>query len=434
LTVVGSYDASKKRFTLDFMQRTPPTPDQEKKQPLVIPVSVGLITRNGEELALQLAGKGVSPGTSLTLVVEEQHQSFVFEGIDEAPIPSLLRGYSAPVKLDYSYSSSDLAVLMAHDSDDFVRWEAGQLLAQREILANVRRFAEGSEPSLQPELIEAFQALLSDTDSDPALVAEALTMPGEDYLGAQMQVVDVDGIHAARKFVKSGLAETLLKAFTERYISLASSGPYSKSSSAMARRSLRNVCLSFLLETDTGIELALAQLDSSDNMTDSLAALQGLVWAGAPAADAALRAFEVKWKDDALVMDKWFAIQAAIPGKRSVERVRALLVHPGFSIANPNKVRSLIGVFSMMNPTGFHSPDGSGYRLHADQIIALDALNPQMAARMAGAFNPWTRFDEHRRDLMRAELRRIAAVENLSGDVAEIINSAIGMEKTVGVS
>ncbi len=432
LTVAGSYDAGKRRFTLDFTQKTPPTHDQVNKQPLVIPVTVGLITRGGEELSLQLAGESPGSAKSMTLVLDQEHQSFVFEEIGEAPVPSLLRGFSAPVKLNYPYSSVDLAILMAHDSDDFVRWEAAQLLAQREILANVERIAGGSEPVLKPELVEAFQALLNDTDSDPALVAEALTLPGEDYLGEQMPVVDVDGIHAARKFIKSGVARTLVEAFTGRYHSMAASGPYSKSPDAMARRSLRNVCLSFLLEAEPGIELALAQLDSSDNMTDTLAALQGLAWTGAPAADAALRAFEAKWQKDALVMDKWFAIQAAIPGKRAVERVRALLSHPGFSIANPNKVRSLIGVFSMMNPTGFHLPDGSGYRLHAEQVIALDALNPQIAARMAGAFNPWTRFDPHRRGLMRAELNRIASVESLSPDVAEIINSAIGMEKQQG--
>jgi aminopeptidase N len=431
LEVQGHYDASTRRFTLDFTQRTPPTQDQENKQPLLIPVRVGLISRGGEELPLRLEGQDVSSGTSLTLIVEEQRQSFVFEEISEAPIPSLLRGFSAPVKLDYSYSSSDLAILMAHDSDDFVRWEAAQLLAQRQILENVRRLSEGAEPVLQTELIEAFRAILSDTDSDPALVAEALTLPGEDYLGGQMQVVDVDGIHAARTFVKSGLAQVLKKDFTHRYESMASAGPYSKAPAAMARRSLRNACLSFLLETDTGPDLALAQLESSDNMTDTLAALQGLVWAGAAGADAALREFEEKWQDDALVMDKWFMIQAAIPGERAIERVRTLLSHPGFSIANPNKVRSVLGVFSMMNPTGFHWADGSGYRLHADQIIALDAINPQIAARMAGAFNPWTRYDAHRRDQMRTELNRIAAVDALSPHVAEIINSAISMEKCV---
>jgi aminopeptidase N len=434
LKVTGRYEARSKQYTLDFTQRTPPTPDQENKRPLVIPVSVGLIARNGKELPLQLAGQDMSCETSLTLVVDEQHQSFVFEGIEEEPIPSILRGFSAPVKLDYAYSSSDLAVLMAHDSDDFMRWEAAQLLAQREILANVGRYAKSVEPILQPELVEAFQALLNDTDSDPALVAEALALPGESYLGEQIPVVDVDGIHAARKFVKAGLGQTLQDGFLARYTSMAGIGPYAKSPGEMARRSLRNACLSFLLETDAGVEMALSQINSSDNMTDSLAALQGLVWTGAPEADAALSAFEDRWRNDALVMDKWFAIQAAKPGKRAVERVKTLLQHPGFSIANPNKVRSLIGVFSMMNPTGFHSPDGSGYRFHADRVIELDALNPQIAARMAGAFNPWTRFDAKRRGLMRAELRRIAAVKSLSPDVAEIINNAIGMEKAAGIT
>jgi aminopeptidase N len=197
----------------------------------------------------------------------------------------------------------------------------------------------------------------------------------------------------------------------------------------MARRSLRNTCLSYLLETDSGTALAEAQLKSSDNMTDTLAALQGLVWIEAPVAEAVLKAFEERWRDDPLVMDKWFSIQASIPGKRTAERVRNLLDHPGFSIANPNKVRSVIGVFSMMNPTGFHVADGSGYRLIADQIIALDALNPQVAARMVCAFNPWTRYDDRRQSLMKTELGRISAMDGLSPDVSEIIHNALDMEK-----
>jgi len=302
------------------------------------------------------------------------------------------------------------------------------LLAQRQILGNVGRLAEGTDPIVSPELGAAFRALLADIDSDPALVAEALTLPGEEYIAEQMDVVDVDGIHAARKFVKSGLANSLQDLFAGRYASMSNDGPYSKSPASMARRSLRNVCLSFLLETDSGATLAESQLETSDNMTDTLAALRGLVRAEAPSAEAALQAFEEQWRDDALVMDKWFSIQASIPGVRAVGRVRKLLDHPGFSIANPNKVRSVIGVFSMLNPTGFHTMDGSGYSLHADQVIALDSLNPQVAARMAGAFNPWTRYDHHRRGLMKTELNRIAATEGLSPDVSEIVNNALGME------
>ncbi len=429
ITASGSYDANAKTFTLSLSQTTPPTHDQAEKQPLVIPVAVGLISKEGAEFVLQLSGEDSPMGTSRLLILEEAHQDFVFEGVSEQPIPSLLRGFSAPVKLDYPYSASELAVLMAHDSDAFVRWEAAQLLAQRQILGNVERFAEGADPIVGAELIEAFRALLADVDSDPALVAEALTLPGEEYLAGQMDVVDVDGIHAARKFVKSGLANTLQDVFASRYAAMSADGPYSKSSPSMARRSLRNVCLAFLLETDSGATLAEAQLESSDNMTDTLAALSGLVWVDAPSAETALRAFEERWRDDALVMDKWFSIQASIPGERAVGRVRKLLDHPGFSIAKPNKVRSVIGVFSMMNPTGFHTADGSGYSLHADQVIALDGLNPQMASRMAGAFNPWTRYDQRRRSLMKTELNRIAATRELSPDVSEIINNALGMEK-----
>jgi aminopeptidase N len=194
----------------------------------------------------------------------------------------------------------------------------------------------------------------------------------------------------------------------------------------MARRSLRNACLNYLLETPDGFLLAETQLSSSDNMTDTLAALQGLVWRAAPSAAQALSDFEKCWQGDALVMDKWFSIQAAVPGAATVETIRDLMEHPAFSIQNPNKVRSVLGVFSMMNPTAFHAPDGSGYRLHADQVLLLDSLNPQVAARMAGAFNQWTRYDADRRQLMRVQLERIAAKTRLSGDVAEIVNNALG--------
>lgn len=429
LTVQGFYDAAEKTFMLQFRQQIPSASGQMEKGPLVIPVVVGLLSPDGREMPLQLTGENSVSNTSRILLVEEEQQNFVFEGVSEQPVPSLLRGFSAPVKLDYPYTASELAVLMAHDSDDFVRWEAGQLLSQREILANVERLADGAATALSPELIGAYEALLSDQDTDPALLAEALALPAEEYLGELMPVIDVDGIHAARSFVKAALAEALQGAFLRRYQAMSASGPYSKSPAAMARRSLRNVCLSFLQEANTGLPLAQAQLDSSNNMTDTLAALQCLVWSGMPEADAALQAFHDQWCDDQLVMDKWFSIQAATPGKRSVERVRELLNHAAFSITNPNKVRSLIGVFAMMNPTGFHAIDGSGYRLHADQVLALDSINPQMAARMAGAFNSWTRYDEKRRGLMRTELLRIAGYGTLSPDVSEIVSNAIAMEE-----
>jgi len=428
----GEWDRESRTFTLHLSQRTPPTPDQADKEPLVIPVAVGLLSRDGREWPLQLDGEKEPGTTSRVLLLDQEEKSFAFAGIDSAPVPSLLRGFSAPVKCEYPYSAEELALLMKHDSDAFVRWEAAQLLAQREILLNVERRASGEQMQLTQRLIGACGTLLADYQSDPALIAEALTLPDEDYLAQQMKVIDVDGIHAARQFVKSGLATALAATLRTRYQELSDTGPYDKSPASMARRSLRNVCLSYLLLGPGGFDLAEAQLAGSDNMTDTLAALQGLVRAAAPGADAALEAFEARWRDDALVMDKWFSIQACVPGEATVQRVRHLMEHPAFSLTNPNKVRSLLGAFAMMNPTGFHAESGEGYRLHADQVIRLNALNPQVAARMAGAFNAWTRYDVRRRGLMQTELKRISSTPDISPDVGEIVHSALGMAENGG--
>ncbi|MFB3077820.1 MAG: DUF3458 domain-containing protein, partial [Lysobacterales bacterium] len=328
----------------------------------------------GEEYPLQLSGEGSPSGTSRLLMLEEDEQSFTFVNIPQAPVPSLLRDFSAPVKLRHTWSANDLAVLMAHDSDSFMRWEAAQLLAQGEILSNVEWRANGVSMEVDGGLIDAIRMLLENSGFDLALVAEAIMLPGEDYLAEQMDIVDVDGIHTARKFVKTTLAGELEYLFQERYVSLDNSAVYDKSPASIARRSLKNTCLSYLLETRGGVALAEAQLAASDNMTDTLAALHGLVWAGASSAAAALSTFEQRWINDALVMDKWFAIQASKPGEATIDVVRTLMEHPAFSITNPNKVRSLIGAFAMANPTGFHAADGAAYRFHADRVIELDSL------------------------------------------------------------
>ena len=426
VSVTTEYDADRSRFTLHLSQRTLPTNDQEEKQALVIPFKMGLLSRQGEEYPLQLSGEDSPSGTSRLLVLEEDEQSFTFVNIPQAPVPSLLRDYSAPVKLHYTWSANDLAVLMAHDSDSFMRWEAAQLLAQGEILSNVERCANGVSMEVDSGLIDAFRTLLKNSGSDPAMVAVALMLPGEDYLAEQMDMVDVDGIHAARKFVKTTLANELEPLFQERYVSFDDGAVYDKLPASIARRSLKNTCLAYLLETRGGVALAEAQLAASDNMTDTLAALHGLVWADTLSAAAALSAFEQRWIDDALVMDKWFAIQASKPGEATIVVVRTLMEHPAFSITNPNKVRSLIGVFSMANPTGFHAADGAAYRFHADRVIELDSLNPQIASRMVSAFNQWRRYDRGRQALMKIELERIAAVDGLSPDVFEIISKSIG--------
>ncbi len=423
--VSDRYDAATRKYTLTLQQKTPPTHEQADKQALVIPFALGLLTGAGGELSTQLeTGTDVIEGTRL-LVMEDEMQEYTFVNVPEKPVPSLFRDYSAPVRIFYDYSPAQLATLITHDSDAFVRWDAAQRMAVSAILELCKRSVNGLEMTLDAALLKAFQGMLADRAADPALLAEAMNLPEEDYLAEQMEVVDVDGIHAARKFIQRGLAGNLMVHFAQRYAELNDGQAYQKSSVAMARRALKNTCLGYLVETGLGESLAVAQLASSDNMTDTLAALKGLLQMDSPQAATALAEFESRWKADALVMDKWFSIQAVQPGPNTLNRVKELMQHPAFSIQNPNKVRSLIGVFAMLNPTGFHAADGSGYAFHADRVIELDGLNPQIAARMAAAFNRWKRYDEGRKSLMKSQLQRIAAVEGLSGDVSEIVNNAL---------
>ena len=425
VSVTDHFDGVTGTYTLTLEQRTPPTSDQAEKQPLVLPFSLALLTTTGDELPLQLEGRSDMTATSRLLIMEHARQEFTFSNIPEAPVPSLFRDFSAPVKIFYAYSKQQLATLIKHDSDAYVRWDAAQRISANAILKQRQRHANGEPMQLDSDLVEAFRGILSDQQADPALLAEAVTLPDEDYLADQMQVVDVDGIHAARHFIRKRLAASLESLFNEHYADLNDGTAYQKSAAAMARRSLKNICLSYLLETESGEALAALQLESSDNMTDTLAAMRGLIFIDSPCAEKALSEFESKWIDDALVMDKWFIMQAVKPGPDTVNSVRDLMQHPAFSIENPNKVRALIGVFSMLNPTGFHAVDGSGYRFHADRVIELDSINPQMAARMAAAFNRWKRYDEGRKELMKAELQRILSVGILSGDVTEIVASTL---------
>ncbi len=423
--VLDHYDEASRRYRLTLKQQTPATAHQSEKQPLVLPFALGLLTTDGEELPLQLETETEATHGTRLLVAKDEQQSWTFINVTSRPVPSLFRDYSAPVKISYAYSPAQLAVLMEHDSDPFVRWDAAQRMSINAILEQCSQRAHGREMKLETSLVTAFGGVLSDREADPALVAEAMTLPDEDYLADQMDVVDVDGIHAARQFIKRSLASKLEAVLTERYKLLNDGKAYQKSSAAMARRALKNVCLSYLLETHSGEALANEQLHECDNMTDTLAAIRGLVSSNSSIAEAALDEFEANWKDDALVMDKWFSVQAIKPGAETVGKVRDLMSHPAFSIRNPNKVRALLGVFSMLNSTGFHAADGSGYAFHAERVLELDRLNPQMAARMASAFNRWKRYDESRKALMKTELQRIASVDGLSSDVTEIVNNAL---------
>ncbi len=425
VTVTTQHDPGHRRYSITLSQETAPTSDQAEKHPLVIPFAVGLLDSAGNSMPLRLSGEDAPAGITRVLMLEDSEQTFVFEDIAEEPVPSLLRDFSAPVKVRYDFSDTELAVLITSDPDPFTRWEATQRLSQAAILEQVERHGRGEELVLSEPLARAFKGLLLDHNADPAFIAESLALPDEDYLAEQLEQIDVDGIHQAREFVRRRLAEVLEAEFLEVYHRFDDGGVYDKSPSAIAGRALKNAALSYLALTPGGARLAQHQLGNSDNMTDSLAAMRALVLNDLPGAARALADFEARWQGDALVMDKWFVMQSIKPGYDSVNQVIALTGHREFSLRNPNKVRALIGAFAMLNPTGFHAPDGSGYRFVADQVISLNATNPQVAARIVSSFNRWPRYDEARRALMRAELERIAAVDDLSTDVFEIVTNAL---------
>jgi aminopeptidase N len=426
--VTTAHDPEAQTWTVRLSQHTAPTPDQAEKHPLVIPFAIGALDTAGRSVPLRLAGSEEAARETVLLVLEKDAEEFVFESIPEAPVPSLLRDFSAPVKVGYEFSEEELATIIAHDPDPFARWEAAQRLGQAAILSQLESRQADRSMALSEALVDAFRGLLVDENADPALIAESLALPAEDYLAEQLVTVDVDGLHAARDFIRRGLANALLPEFRHAYDRFNDGRPYDKAPAAMAKRALKNAALSYLALTDAGPTLAQVQLSSSDNMTDTLAAMRALVLNDLPGARDALAAFEKRWSGDALVMDKWFVMQAVSPHHETVEQVRALMEHPEFSLLNPNKVRALVGAFAMLNPTGFHEPRGRGYRFLADQVIRLNTTNPQMAARMVSSFNRWPRYDQARRALMRAELERIAAVDDLSPDVFEIVSNALKLQ------
>jgi aminopeptidase N len=338
---------------------------------------------------------------------------FVFENLKSKPVPSLLRGFSAPVILKYPYSEADLLHLMANDDDAFNRWEAGQRLATEAILE------KGGKPS--PAFLEAARKLLA--HPDPAFAAEALALPAESFLAEQMDVVDPDRLHASRNLLRKEIAKALQRELLSRYENLKIKGPYSPDAASAGKRALRNLCLGYLGELGMSA-LAYGQFNTADNMTDSMAALGVLANLDCAERQPALDAFYAKWRDEPLVVDKWLAVQAMsrLPG--TLARVRELLVHPAFDLKVPNKVYALIRAFGS-NHVRFHAADGGGYAFLADQVIALDALNPQVAARMARTFDRWKKFDEARKAHARAQLERVRDAKGRSKDVGEIVIKAL---------
>lgn len=429
--VSEAYDAAAQRYSLTFRQSCPPTPGQVEKLPFVIPVALGLLDAQGNDLPLRLAGESAATGTSRVLSVTEAEQTFTFEGIASQPLPSLLRGFSAPVKLSFPYDRDQLMFLMQHDSDGFNRWEAGQQLAVQVLQELIGQHQRGEALALDQRLITALGTVVGNESLDPAMVAEMLSLPGEAYLTEISQVADVDAIHAAREFARRQIAEQLFDALWARYQAnreVSRKTAYVASAGHFARRSLQNIALSYLMLSGKPqvLEATLEQYEHCDNMTERLTALAVLVNSpfGAERAKA-LEAFAEHFKDNPLVMDQWFSVQAASTLPGGLARVKALMQHPAFTLKNPNKVRALIGGFAGQNLVNFHAADGSGYRFLADLVIELNALNPQIASRQLAPLTRWRKYDDQRQALMKGELERILASGALSSDVYEVVSKSL---------
>jgi len=428
LEASGHYDAAARRFTLRVRQSTPPTAGQPEKLPLHVPIALGMVAADGKDLPLRLAGEAAAGDTTRVISLTQAEQSFVLEEIPPGAVPSLARGFSAPVIVRYPYSEADLTHLMAHDSDAFNRWEAGQRLAAELMLRGVADVRAGRAPQVPEAFVRASARVLADAASDPAFAAEALSLPSESFIAEQLDEVDPDAIHTVRVFLRRQLAATLRNELEAAWRTQVTPGPYSPDAASAGKRALRSVCLGYLAELDEPAVHALAaeQFERADNMTDAMAALATLAQFDCPERLAVLEKFHDRWKDEALVVDKWLAVQSTsrLPG--TLAEVRRLLVHEAFDLRNPNKVRALVGGFCQGNHLRFHAADGSGYAFCAEQVIALDAMNPQIAARLARAFDRWKKFDAGRQAHARAALERIRATPGLSKDTTEVVSRALG--------
>lgn len=429
LEVKDSYDEKAGIYELTVRQSCRPTPGQDDKKPFHIPFALGLLDRKGKDRPLQQEGEAHrSESETILLSLQEEEETYRFTGIFHHPVPSLLRNFSAPVKLSFNYSDEDLAFLMANDSDPFNRWEAGQKLGLNIILALIHDFKQGRSLKLSKLVVDAFKQTLTDFNTDKALLAEALTLPTEGYIAEQMDIVDPDAIRFVREFMRKELTTQLKNELMTVYKANIDDGAYNIDSESIGRRSLKNTSLAYLMTLGEPhiVETCMRQFSSADNMTDVMAALSPLANYDGTEREEALELFYEKWKDDPLVIDKWFAIQASsrLPG--TLDKVKSLMRHQAFNIKNPNKVRSLIGAFSHGNMTAFNDAAGTGYAFLADQVLILDGFNRQVAARMVGALSRWKRYDKTRQDLIKAQLNRIKESKGLSNDVYEIVSKSLG--------
>jgi aminopeptidase N len=419
----GAYDAAAKTYSLDLTQSLAPTPGQPEKQPMHIPVRIGLMGQKGAALPLTLDGENRAGPETRVLELTESFHRFVFVDVAEEPLLSLGRDFSAPVVFRTPHGRHDRATLMGKDSDAFNRWEAGQILAAEimlEVAGKARSDADG-------DYIAAIGDVLAAAEDDPAFAAQMLMPPTESELAARRTPVDPIGIHTARVTLVRAIAMAHRDRLAQLYENMRDPGDFSADSEAAGRRALRNAALRYLTAADDEAAAGLgeAHYRSATNMTDMIAGLGALTRTESPLRDTAFTHFYERFRNDPLVLDKWMSLQAGSPLAETVNTVRALMKHPAFDIKNPNRVRALVGAFSV-NHLRFHNEDGSGYRLVGEVVRILDPMNPQVAARMAGAFESWRRYDEARQELMRGELKAIHGLSGISPNLFEVTGKMIG--------
>ncbi|TIQ42170.1 MAG: aminopeptidase N [Mesorhizobium sp.] len=426
LTVGSSYNAAAKAFTLEIEQSVPPTPSESRKRLMHIPLAFGLVGAGGKPVAWAAAdGATVEDGV---IHIRKRRHTVSFSGVSERPFVSLNRGFSAPITLSVQQKAEDQFFLASHDSDSFSRWQASNTLLTDALIAAFRQVLGGKAPAFAQELAELAGRIGGDETLEPAYRALALALPGEADIARDIgKGIDPDAIFAAREALARTIAVANREVFCALYDNLADKGPFTPDAASAGRRALRNILLDYLSLLPEGAALAGRHFHAATNMTDRAAALTVLAHrhAGTRQAEEALATFEARYRGDALVLDKWFQIQAGVPGERTVERVRSLMQHPAFSIANPNRVRSLIGTFSSANQTGFHRTDGQGYRLFAETVLEVEKRNPQVAARLATALRSWRSLEPVRQNKARQALLQIANAENLSADLRDIVERTL---------
>lgn len=424
VTVEGRFDEANKVYTLECSQKIPPTPGQPTKEPMVVPLSFGLVGRDGCDLSLMSSDNNKSN----PIVLTEAKSRFEFFGINERPVLSINRGFSAPIKLVSNHSRDELSFLAAHDSDPFNRWQALQTISMRTLVENADAARAGRHLRSDDQLVSAVSAILEDRSLEPAFVALALVPPGESDIAREIaQDIDPDAIFQARTALRAEIGDRLMPLLTAAYDQMAVNGGYFPDAQSAGRRALKNVALDLLAASGraSAVTRAARHYHDADNMTDRMAALAALSPHDVRERNQALDDFYIRYASDALVIDKWFALQAVIPQPETLARVRALTAHPAFSMSNPNRVRALVGAFAHGNATQFNRADGAGYMFIAETILALDPKNPQVSARLATAFRSWRILEKNRRSKAETALNRIKASSGISRDLSDIVERAL---------